>query len=246
MTKSIYLAWQDQNTRGWHIIGQLVRTGEGFEFRFTMGVNNISSISIIPSMPEHDKVYRSTELFALFRNRLMPKSRPDYLNYLRWVGVNKDHPLVEMETLAISGGERETDFFRIVPIPEKKENGEFAFKFFVNGISHMSEEAKKRIQELQKNDRLYLVHDFQNKEDKLALMLRVDDPHCLIGYIPAYFASAIHKLKQEHEGEDNLCQVQVVQVNKDAPVQMWLLCEFSSPFLNKPWEAYEAEFKLIV
>jgi len=244
MTNCIYLAWQDQSTRRWHVIGQLLRSNEGYEFRYTYGVNNIPNFSALSNMPEHKKVYYSPELFSLFKNRLMPKSRPDYSNYLKWLGLKKEAISVDdLDTLAISGGERETDFFRIIPVPKKNSSGTYAFKFFVNGLSHMTDEAKDRAQTLSKGDSLYLAHDFQNSEDSLALFLRTEDPPCLIGYVPAYFAKIIHKIKNENES--NQIQINVIQINKDAPIQMRLLCEFSSPVLNKPWEDYEDEFKLI-
>jgi hypothetical protein len=244
MTKCIYLAWQDQNTRRWHVIGQLLRFDEGYEFRYTIGVNNIPFFTALPNMPEHERVYRSLELFSLFKNRLMPKSRPDYSDYVRWMGIEQED-MDELDALAISGGERETDFFRIIPVPEKNAKGDYSFKFFVNGLSHMDDHVKERVRDLHKGDSLYLMHDFQNTEDQLALSVRTEDPPCLIGYIPAYFTKVIHKMKNEKENAINEIRVNVVQVNEDAPIQMRLLCELSSSFLNKPWEEYETEFKLI-
>lgn len=41
---------------------------------------------------------------------------------------------------------------------------------------------------LKKGDPLFIVHDFQNQKDTLALSLRTDEPACLVGYISAYFA----------------------------------------------------------
>lgn len=239
MIKYVYLAWQDQNSR-WHIIGQLRRTSAGYEFRYTEGIKKVNSIPMQLNMPENDKVYRSNELFSLFKNRLMPKSRPEYADYLKWLGIKATEPFDELEALAISGGERETDFFRIVPVPEKNPKGEYSFKFFVNGLSHMSEAAQKRALDLDKDEILYMAHDFQNKEDKSALLLRTEHPPYEIGYIPAYFTKLIHDISKETP-----IQVRVLQVNKDAPIQMRLLCEISSSLLNRSWENYEDEFKLI-
>lgn len=246
MTNYIYLAWQNQKTRRWHVIGRLLRTNEGYEFRYTQGVNNIPSFSALSNMPDFKEVYRSPELFSLFKNRLMSKSRPDYFSYLSWLGLKREGISIdELDALAISGGERETDFFRIIPVPKENSTGSYSFMFFVNGLSYMTDSAKDRVQELKKGDLLYLVHDFQNKEDSLALFLRTEDPPCLLGYVPAYFTRVIHEMKTNKKIEMSHFQVNVVQVNKDAPIQMRLLCEISSPFLNRPWEAYEDEFKLI-
>jgi hypothetical protein len=246
MNKHVYLAWQDQSNREWHVIGQLLRTDAGYEFRYTQGVQNVSTFSALSNMPDHHKVYSSSELFSLFKNRLMPKSRPDYSAYMSWMAIEHEGVLVDdLDALAISGGERETDFFRIIPTPEKNAKGDYAFKFFANGLSHMHDHVKERIKDLEKESPLYLAHDFQNKRDPLALFLRTDDPPCLIGYIPAYFTKVIHKIKNEKESKSDAICVKVVQVNEDAPIQMRLLCELSAPFLNKPWEEYEDEFRLI-
>jgi len=65
--------------------------------------------------------------------------------------------------------------------------------------------------------------------------------------VPAFFTKIILQLKNEAEKElDKKIRVEVLQVNKDAPVQMQLLCELSAPFLKRPWEEYEPEFKLLV
>lgn len=244
MTKCIYLAWQDQATRGWHVVGQLLKKDKTYEFRYTLGVKKISNFSVLPSMPDHDQVYRSEELLSLFKNRLMPKSRPDYQKYMSWMGFTSSDLVDELDALAISGGEKETDFFRIIPIPEKKNSQECFFKFFVNGISHMHEHSKELVNKLNQGETLYILQDYQNKYDKFALMLRTDEPPILIGYIPAYLTKVVSKLKEE-KGNDSV-NVKVAQVNIDAPLQKRLLCSLLFDCEVMPWEQYEDEFKTIV
>jgi hypothetical protein len=246
MDKYVYLAWQDPTSRRWHIIGQLKHVREGYEFRYTSGIKNIKESSVLTNMPEHDKVYRSPELFSLFKNRVMPKSRPEYSNYLHWLALDSANKSStdDLDTLAISGGEKETDFFRIIPVPEKKSSGLFSFKFLVHGVNYLDEHVKERINNLNKDDRLYLMDDFQNEKDRLALSLRTVEPICIVGYIPAYLTNVIREMRKI-EGSVNSMTVNVVQVNKDAPVQMRLLCEFSSPDLEKPWEQYAPEFEVL-
>ena len=246
MTKQIYLAWQEQSNKRWHVIGQLLHNNKEYEFRYTNGVKSIPSFSVLPNMPEHDKVYRSPSLFSLFKNRLMPKSRPEYHDYMGWLGFNGENSTTnDLDVLAISGGERETDFFRIIPVPAINSVGDYSFKFFVDGLNLLDFNSKKRVLGLKKGDRLYLNHDFQNKVDRLALLLRTDDPPCLVGYTPGYFTKVIHQIKNENDDLLETIRINVLQVNKDAPIQMRLLCELSSPLLNKAWEEYEDEFKLV-
>lgn len=244
MNKCIYLAWRGPD-KNWSVIGQLFRKNNEYEFRYTKGIENVADFNaVLSNMPEHDKVYRSSELFSLFKNRLMPKSRPDYPSYLRWLDLGQDDsPVDDLDTLAVSGGERQTDLFRIIPVSEKNINDEYSFKFLVNGLSNLDDIVKNKVLALNEGDSLYLVHDFQNKEDYLALSLRTDEPSYLIGYIPPYFGKIIHKIKDKNGA--NSIRVNVLQVNKDAPIQMRLLCELSSSFLNKPWEDYDSEFKVI-
>lgn len=246
MTKYIYLARQDQNTKEWYVVGQLLHTDEGYEFSYTKGIKNIPSFSAIPNMPEHDKVYRSPNLFSLFKNRLMPKSRPEYHDYIKWLGFEMSDPVIsDLDVLAVSGGGRETDFFRIIPVPEINAIGTYSFKFFVEGLNFVDEQSKERVLSLKKGDPLYVNHDFQNHTDPLALSLQTDDPPCLIGYIPGYFTKVIYKLKNKDDLFLQKISVNVLQVNKAAPIQMRLLCELSCPLLNRAWEEYEDEFKLV-
>lgn len=242
MTKCIYLAWQDQGTRSWHVIGLLRRTNEGYEFRYTQGVRNIENFSVLPSMPNYEQVYFSHELLSLFKNRLMPKSRPDYPMYISWMGFTNEN-VDELDALAISGGEKETDFFRIIPVPEKKDGGEYSFKFFVNGINHMPSQSQELIDNLKSDEQLLLLQDFQNQQDAFALMLRAAKPPVLIGFIPAYLTKIVSKLKEENGA--NSVKVSVAQVNKDAPLQKRLLCTLSLSYPIMTWDQYEDEFKTI-
>jgi hypothetical protein len=246
MINCIYLAWQDQKTKRWHVIGRLSRIPEGYEFRYTKGVKKIPSFSPMPNMTNYEETYKSSELFSLFKNRLMPKSRPEYRDYMTWLGFEENNVVLDnLEVLAISGGERETDFFRIIPVPEKNHKGDYSIKFFVHGLSHMSDVAKQVMKNLNEGDSLYLAHDFQNKVDSLALILRTEDPPFIVGYMPSYFTKIIHKLGNGNNNLLSSIKVNVLRVNKTAPEKMQLLCQLSGPFLDKSWEEYEEEFCVI-
>lgn len=245
MINCIYLAWQEPKTRSWHIIGRLTRKHEGYEFRYTKGLKEISSFSPMPNMTNYEETYKSCELFSLFKNRLMPKSRPDYKDYISWLGFENNDELDKLEVLGISGGERQTDFFRIVPVPEKNSQGNYAIKFFFHGVSHMSEASKQVIDKLNPGDVLYLAHDMQNKVDRFALLLRTEQKPSIVGYIPAYFNEVLNKLSDPNNGFLNSIKVNVIQVNKSAPEKMRLLCQLSGPLLEKTWEECEDEFNII-
>lgn len=57
-------------------------------------------------------------------------------------------------------------------MPTINQAEDYAFKFFVDGLNLLDNNSKERILNLKTGDRLYLNHDFQNKADRLALLLR--------------------------------------------------------------------------
>ncbi len=85
----------------------------------------------------------SNELFPLFSNRLLPKSRPEYRDYLKWLGLD-ENKTDEMEMLARSGGQRATDTLEIVPCPEPSANNSYEVYFFSHGLRHLSEKDQER------------------------------------------------------------------------------------------------------
>ena len=239
MTNQIYLAWQDQISKQWHIIGQLLKTQQEYEFRYTQGIRSIAALSILPNMPEYDKVYRSANLFSLFKNRLMSKSRPEYYDYLNWLGFDSTELVTnELDLLAISGGAKETDFFRVIPVPQLNTSGHYAVKFFMENLKFV----KANSLDLSPRKLLYLLQESQ-PIDRFALTLQKNDPSRLIGYVPGCFTRVIQQIKKQHDELSSIINIRVLQVNNHAPSQMQFLCELSSPALQKPLEKYENEFK---
>jgi len=85
---TLFLAWQDQNSRSWFPIGRLRFDGTNYQFTYTQGVLEAQQkcgFEPLPSFPCLGEVYTSTYLFPVFANRLMPKNRPDYSSFLHWL-----------------------------------------------------------------------------------------------------------------------------------------------------------------
>lgn len=118
MSFRVILVWKADAQRGQYIpVGILSRNGS-FEFRYLLGVNRAEKLGFMlpPEFPDTDRVYRSEQLFAIFRNRLMNRSRRSLGDYLEAMELSPDpDPLLEM---ARTGGKRATDRFRVVSIPE--------------------------------------------------------------------------------------------------------------------------------
>jgi hypothetical protein len=230
MRRLLFLAWQDPAGRTWYPIGRLVSDDGRYTFSYTAGAREALKTgrfqTILP-FPDLHSVYESNELFPLFQNRLLPKSRPEYKDVLEWLSVpeSEDDPVL---ILARSGGQRATDTFEVFPCPEPTDHGSYENHFLLHGLRHMTPEAAERALSLQPGESLLVMRDFQNSNDELALALRTaeqypGDVH-IVGYCPRYLRSDILTLMAPGIGE-NSPRVTVVRVNPPpAPIQYRVLC----------------------
>ncbi|MBD2180459.1 HIRAN domain-containing protein [Planktothrix sp. FACHB-1355] len=232
--KTLFLAWQDANTGDWFPIGKLTYDGKMYEFAYTKGIlAAIEKCGFEPlySLPDLNKLYRSVELFPLFSNRVLSRSRPNYKNFVELLNLPQyeDDPIT---LLARSGGQKATDKFEVFPCPERDENGLYHVHFFVRGLRHLPPASLDRINKLQKNELLRLVHDFQNPYDRKALMLRTNETFLgdlyPVGYCPRYLVDdAFNFIGQNPE----LVHIQVERVNPaPTPLQFRLLCNMTAPW----------------
>jgi hypothetical protein len=226
---TLFLAWQDPQSRRWFPIGRLDFDGSEYQFAYTNGVRvaqEKAEFTPLHSFPDINRVYRSSELFPMFSNRLMRRSRPDYKNYIQWLNIpeGKDDPIA---ILARSGGSKVTDTFELFPYPEPDENGFYRIHFFMHGIRYMPECSIHKIEQLQNNDRLYLTHDIQNQYDSKALLLLTIDRHS-IGYCPRFISEEIFDILQQ---EPQSIEVRIEKINPlTTPLQFRLLCNLNIKF----------------
>ena len=81
-TKTLFLAWQDQDKRQWFPVGRLDAEMEetAYRFRYIKGALRAQvegGFPLLPEFPEVGATYRSNRLFALFQNRVIAPGRPD-------------------------------------------------------------------------------------------------------------------------------------------------------------------------
>ena len=251
--KLLFLAWQNPDSRRWYPVGKLTETDGCFQFFYVKGAIDAQQDGFcpLPSFPHLTAVYESSEIFPLFANRLLPRSRPDYQEFLHWLSLPKDED-DPFALLARSGGRRVTDTLAVFPCPERDSEGYYHLHFFVHGLSHMTVAARARTEELQPGERLLLMADEQNPHDPKARMLRTEgradgDLH-LLGYFPRYLVDDLDHLLAQLENRSDAAVVRVVRVNSTpAPVQFRLLCSVmmrwpdrSRPFSTDQYVAVES------
>lgn len=236
MTKKLFLAWQDPVSRRWFTIGRLTFDGGLYRFTYTQGVHEAqreSGFQPLQMFPDFHAEYESDELFPLFSNRLMPRSRPDYAEFVQWLSL-AEHDHEPMALLARSGGARVTDTLEVFPCPERDASGQYQVHFFVHGLSHMPPSSIERASRLQPGETLLLLQDFQNPRDPRALMMRTaesmpSDMH-LMGYCPRYLLDDALNLLEK---DCRLAQVTVERVNPPpVPAQFRLLCRMTMNWVN--------------
>jgi hypothetical protein len=225
--KTLFVAWRsgDEPHRGWGPVGMLQRDGDIYRFCYTQGAKMLHGFRPFTSMTDMERVYESEELFPLFANRLLSKTRPEYEAYLRWGGFNSENLPDPIAILEVTGGIRQTDSIEVFPCPLQTGCG-FYNKFFLHGIRWMPPAAIERINRLRPNDNLFLMPDPCNSYDPNAVAVRTDAERTMIGYVPRYLARDFLDLMSYCNPES--ITLHVNRLNLDAPMQQRVLCEIAS------------------
>lgn len=231
---TVFLAWQSPEQRSWLPIGRLMFEGDHYEFVYLKGAREAKEklgFEALTNFPNLREIYRSTELFPLFSNRLPSRSRPDYGEFVQWLNIPEDEA-DPIAILARSGGRRATDSLEVFPYPEQDDAGRLRLHFFAHGLRYLSPESIARTENLKRGERLLLTYDFQNPHDSKALFMRTNDSFSgdryLVGYCPRYLLDDIFKVLEE---ESVMSEVTVERVNPaPAPQQVRLLCRLTAPW----------------
>ncbi|RQZ89941.1 hypothetical protein DF053_08840 [Burkholderia cepacia] len=227
MMQTLFVATQQSSTREWVPVARLDRDADGFRLVYTRGAMRAEGFRPFGRMDDLHGVYRSTDLFPLFANRVLTRSRPEFSNYFRWTGLPTDFKDDPLQILAITGGLRGTDPIEVFPLPERTSDGRLRIDFFVRGMQYFASPNVEAANLLQAGTRLYMMHDLQNEYDRYALCLRTGDPAYLLGYLPKYYTHDVCRLLEADAGD---VRVTVKQVNSGAPLSMRVLCSLDAPW----------------
>jgi hypothetical protein len=226
--KTLFLAWQAPGTsRAWYPIGRLNADAKKrfYHFVYTCGALQAQSndgFQPLLSFPDFKKDYESAELFPLFKNRVLDPSRKDFAQYLSYLELDPGQT-DPIEILSLTGGERQTDSLEVFPKIERQRGGLFSYRFFLHGLRHVTEVARKRAENLQPGESLRVSVELNNPATKLAIQLCTDD-YQFIGWAPRYLVEDMVLLTQ-HYSE---IQAHVVRINKlEAPLARRVLIEMS-------------------
>ncbi len=219
--KSLFVAWHaSEPSPIWGPVGRLSYENGHYRFQYTHGAKLLSGFQPFDGMEILEQVYESTELFPLFHNRLLPKSRSEYRDYLTWSGFDPDDPPEPLIILGRTEGRKQTDSVQMFPCPEPDSHGCYINLFFSHGLRYALPNAGPVLAELRAEDSLEMRPQPLNPVDANALAIFSDDT--LLGYIPRYLSADVNRLIRECPGQD--VRLTVDRVNLNAPMQQRLLC----------------------
>lgn len=227
--KSLYLAWQAPEQRSWFPIGRLDADActHKYFFHYTKGALQAKDqvgFRALPSFPDLQRSYESSELFPLFQNRVLDRNRKDFAAYLQSLGLTDPDPI---EILALTGGERETDNLEVFPKIQKQPDGRFKCRFFVHGLRYIPKSAAERGLQLEVGERLGVSIELTNPKTGLAIQLTSADYH-FVGWTPHYLVRDLLNVISDGPAE---IEAYVLRVNRDAvPANRRVLVEFKGRF----------------
>lgn len=223
----LFVAWQHPVTRAFSPVGVLDRVVDGgFEFRYLPHAASVEGFAPFLNFPVYDEVYRSSELFPFFTNRVISSRRGDFHSMVEAIGL--DGTPEPYEILVRNGGIRATDTIEIYPEPQiDRRTGTITTIFLTRGIRHQGEAALQRLALLTPGDRLDLVAEPTNPSHSQAI--QIQSAGIVLGYLPNYLHPILSEIYASHE----VVTVTVVQANPStlAP-QMRLLCHLQGQWIS--------------
>ena len=235
---TLFVAWQAPNpTRAWFPIGRLDAdtASRDYVFQYTQGAlraHSEAGFGPLIAFPEFDRRYEASELFPLFRNRILEPNRKDFAEYLDWLDLDPAHA-DPIEILGLSGGERQTDSLEVFPKVIRLPDGTVSCRFFLHGLRHVSAAARARAERLTMGEALQGIRLVQPTLGEavvvtglgliglLTVQLQTSDCH-LIGWAPRYL---VDDLRSALLGEATI-EATVLRVNRmGAPFAKRVLIE---------------------
>ncbi len=248
MSNSIFIAWRagGDASGAWGVVGKLEHDAGVYRYVYTQGARTLAGFRPFPGMDKLEQVYESSDLFPLFANRLLSKSRPEYDAYLTWGGFDPANRPDPLAILAVTEGIVQTDSLEVFPCPSPDSASRYAATFFVHGLRHAGRDAIEQANSLKAGQGLEIELEDDNPHDPkaVAIWLEGGNQRRRIGYVPRYLARDVRTLMATCP--DNDLSLNIERINVGAPIQMRVLCRMSSnwPELFRPCAG--AEFQPIV
>jgi hypothetical protein len=180
---------QDEVTRRYERVGVLECSDDGYSFRYDTSL--AAMVRPLVGFDDLARTYRSRHLFPLFDERVASPRRPDYDQWLSWLGLPhvEVHP---MEFLARSGGRRRGDRIELIPLAQPDASGAVDQLCLVHGVRYF-DRAEEVLRGLRPGDAVEIVPDPTNRVNPLALQVRRDHS---FGFVPDPLVGLVSSLTE--------------------------------------------------
>ena len=204
-------------------------------------LKQVAGFPFLLDFPDIRREYQASELFPLFKNRVIKSGRQDFADYVGNLGLPQEANPIEI--LTMNGGHRATDTFEVFPKLEQSDQGNFVCRFFLRGSRYVSEAAQQRYKSLLPNDRLHIAVELTNPVTPLAIQFQTQDYH-MIGWAPDYLA---RDLATTLEDSSASYSAHVVRVNPlPTPARHRLLIEMCGPWNDEREPMSSKDFEPLV
>lgn len=216
--RSLLVIWKHPSTRRLRRIGKLDHLTDGrYAFSYLDESREAADFRPLVAFPDLDSTYVSEGLPAFFRNRVMNSGRPDFEEFIGWLGLELESPNLPIEILARTGGPRATDTFHIVDAPNAETTG-VVTRFFVSGVNHC-EGALDKIRLMKQGAELALRPEPANPYNPQAVLIAESDDSS-IGWVPDWLLDELEPLLHS----DAKVRIFAERINLQAPAHLSVLC----------------------
>ncbi|MFF5996031.1 HIRAN domain-containing protein [Lysinibacillus sp. KU-BSD001] len=226
--QSLWLVWQNSETRLNYHIGTLSFTDNQYEFSYTWQSEGVQKVRgaldngyiLHPSFPDLKKNYVSNKLFAAFDRRLPSDIRSDFEQILDEFHLKKES--TKMDLLEQTRGKLATDFYSFEK-PLIIQEGKLATKFFINGMRHQNNLPSNWMDIVKTTNKIYLKLEPENPVDYNAIAVYAG-MGTKLGFVPRFYTTAISALM--NRGME--IKLKVDYINEKATPDWWLKVDFES------------------
>ncbi len=186
--EELWLIWKEPLTRRRYKVGELLKVDNQFIFNYVNPeLNDAKKVGFnyYPGFENTNKEYKSDKLFTNIITRLPNQTRPDYLEILN--SYNLDENSSEFDILRNTRGRVITDNYEFVPAFDINK-----IEFEIAGCKHCDDLIKCK-SKLKINDKLYLEHENDNKQDinAIKIIYENNEKKYHIGYVPRYYSKEL-------------------------------------------------------
>lgn len=170
-TRRFGIAWRNSVARSIHDVAVLDANPHGFRFQYREDAALVEGFRPFIGFPELEHVYESPRLWPFFDLRVMDRRRPDYVQFLKWLGLPAEAD--RLDVLARHGGWRKGDTVTLAEAPPVDSDGLTSATFIVRGSGHVdrSHGFEKVVDRLQSGELLGVRDDATNVANSAAILL---------------------------------------------------------------------------